>query len=137
MIVYENLGGMTAKKILEGHGDELRTEPWLLLYEPESETEVFLSNMFDISDLTIWRSGEHFSTKYVDAEMIDDKLRDLSEWLFGKFETRPYSEWLARQRQADDEEKTLRELRKFLSTCKHRMLSGECKRKIQMLVQSM
>ena len=137
MIVYENLGNMTAKEILERHGDELRIEPRILLYEAESDTGIYLSKMFDIPDLTVRQGGEHIRTLYPLPEQIDDRLKGLSSQLFGKCDLHPYSEWLALQRRAGDEEITRIELKRLLNACKRRVLSPQFKQEMKQLVQAM
>lgn len=133
MIVYDNLDGRTVREILETHGDELRTDPWLLMYEPESDTELLLANVFDISSITVKQGGEYTNTVYAPPERIDKKFPELLE-MFEGATVKAYSEWLTLQKRESDEEKTRTELKKFLNACKRRVLSSEFKQEIKDLV---
>ena len=132
MIVYENLDGKTVRQILEERGDELRTDPLVVAYEPKSDTTVYLSNMFDIPCLTIRQEDRSKDvTGYASVERMDWKYRNMLSEYFGVYEGRPYTEWLKIQQQMKDEGKTLLELKQFISRCAKRTLSTEFKAKLK------
>ena len=136
MIVYENLDGKTVQEILEANAEELRTDPWVLAYEPITDTTVYLSNVFDIPCITI-REAEEDMVEYAAAECIDKKFEDMLNENFGyDFTVQPYEEWLKVQQQAKDEDKTLLEVKQFVSRCRKRRLSDECKQHIKVAVMS-
>ena len=130
MIVYDNLNSKTVQQILEEQGDELRTDPMILAYEPEGDTTVYLSNMFDIPCITI-RQEDRDVTGYASAERMDRKYSEMLKEYFGEYEKHPYTEWLKIQQQMKDEGKTLLELKQFISRCAKRTLSTEFKAKLK------
>lgn len=137
LIVYENLNGKTVQEILETHAEELRTDPWILAYEPDTDTTVYLSNVFDIPCITIRGVNEEDTVGYAAAECIDKKFEDMLNENFGcDFTVQPYEEWLKIQRQAKDEDRTLLEVKQFVSRCRKRRLSDECKQQIRVAVMS-
>ena len=103
------------------------------MYEPESDTELLLANVFDISSITVKQGGEYVNTVYAPPERIDKKFSELLE-MFEGATVKAYSEWLTLQKRASDEEKTRTELKKFLNACKRRVLSSEFKQEMKDLV---
>lgn len=131
LIVYENLNGKTVQEILEAHAEELRTDPWTLAYEPSSDTNVYLSNVFDIPCITIHGTNDEY-VGYASAEHIDTKFADmLNEYFWQGFTVHPYKEWLAIQQQAKDDDKTLLEVGQLVRRCQKRKLSDQCRQQIR------
>lgn len=136
MIVYNNLNGKTAEEILYENEEQLYTDAYLLEYEPERSTSILLGNLFGIPSIIVQRDGEEIRTAYPKTEEINRKFYELSVEMFGKAERRPYSEWLAKLRRESDEERTRRELKKFISSCRHRLLSPEFKQEIKAVLMA-
>lgn len=136
MIVYENTDRKTVQQILHEHAEELRTEPWLLAYEPSTNSSVYLSNLFDVPCITFRREGQDDVSWYVSNGDINFTYMEMIRTFFDIIEFRPYSEWCALQRQQSDENKTLLEVKQFVSRCRKRRLSDECRQQIRAAVMT-
>lgn len=137
MIVYENLNGKTVQEILEEHAEKLRTDPWVLAYEPTTDTTVYLSNVFDVPCITIRGTSSEDAIGYAALERLDKKFEDmLNEYFEADFNVKPYEEWLAIQQQVKDEDKALLEVRQLVSRCRKRRLSDECRQQIRAAVMT-